>query len=1192
MYSAVKSMFAALLAIVSSALPYAYGDAESGISKDPIRLENGRCLVEVRRDNAAVTRVLDKGSRIELTSPRELAENFRLLLVLPDNSTSTILGKDQALSRVSRVADRLTLAWDGPMKDTAGKRHKLAARMGLKLVGGELQFTFHLDNGTAGKVREVRYPMIGGLGKFGQPGKTGDGVLWIPTSVPRTKEMNSPFGAMQWAYPGEANMAFCCIQSAAAKKSLYFAAHDQIARYKVYRFEEHGGDGAKDVAASVIHNPFTPPGKSFDGSTVVVRVVDGDWRAAGRVYRAWFEKTFGICKPADCWIRRQSFFLFTMFKLPEGTINLTFKDIPQWAKEAKDHGLGAVQISGWQVGGHDNGYPLYTPDPSLGTWQELEDGIKACHKLGLKVYFFVNYQPVMTDMEWYKKELSKYREWGDPGGSVTWNTGWPMGTLWGRMGHPKRMTWADPSFPEFRKIIVDQFAKLAQIGGDGVHVDKMFPAAIDYNPNLPMSPDTGPWEGAILLTKEVMAACRKHNPDWAMSFECNWDRMLQFTGATWWVGNQLITRQVFPENAEMLLIGSAYDYLAVNNAVRDGHVVMLGPYNMCRPLSWKPVEGLADYVKEVKRIRDGLADTVFLGEVLGHDGLRISGDPAGGVAYNVFRNRATGKRACILTNSGMEAAKQSIQGFEGDATGEVRIHIPFQKTKVVKLPAEIDIPAERIVFVEELAGRPEIAGSTDDLSKRVPSTAGQAGSAARIANGGFESGDFRGWTADPNWVIARDSRGYYSGWQGKCWAWSGGRGEAATGKLKSKPFVLDRNGVRLLIAGWDSMYGSGKPRRWNYLTLNRADGREIDRVWAPNSTTFVPVILSGVGYEGQTVYIEAVDNADQATYSMLCIDDVRTVSSPLLEPLPSLPALDPQVSLKLEDSRYLVEVRRSNGAIARLLDKKSGIELIREPRLADNFRFTLPIPGKEPWHGIEANYVRGNRQKLTSFKADAKKLTLSWNRPLTNYLGEKYDVSATMGIELIPQGVLLTLAIDNATEYEVGEVFFPIVGGVQGVGNTGEQLKTTQLVLPTAADAAAAHGIFRVFANTNWLGDQGPEQFYVYPQVVPAPWMELFATKPNRSVRIGVHGKYDRQPVVRLELIPSNSNTVREDGNWPRPNELKGAPVGVSMCLVDFANAPPKKSYRAAPVLISFHDGDWHAAKETASSHSSTAATR
>ena len=184
-----------------------------------------------------------------------------------------------------------------------------------------------------------------------------------------------------------------------------------------------------------------------------------------------------------------------------------------------------------------------------------------------------------------------------------------------------------------------------------------------------------------------------------MSFECNWDRMLQFSGATWWVGNQLITRRVFPENAETLLVASAYDYLGVNNAVREGHTAMLGPLNFCRSVGWKPWEGLADYIKEVKRIQDSLLDTVYLGEVLGREGVQM---PAGTVGYNVFRNMRTGKRVCILTNSHLESRQQSITAFGAKASGQVRVHTPFQPARIVKLPAEIEIPAERIVFVEEL----------------------------------------------------------------------------------------------------------------------------------------------------------------------------------------------------------------------------------------------------------------------------------------------------------------------------------------------------------------------------------------------------------------------------------------------------------------------------------------------------------
>jgi len=703
----LRSLPLAVLILAAAGLAFstqvatAQPNSDSPEKAPPIVLENSDVLLEIAPTFGVISRILDKSSGIALRPAPELADNFHLVLQMPEKKTATIPGRDQRLSGVVRSANGLQLNWNGPLKDTEGKEHNIAVHIEVKASGNALDFTLHVDNRADGKINEASYPIIGGLAAFGAPKEPADGVLWIPTSTPWTKKLASSFGSTSFAYPGQANMSFTCVQSEAAKKSLYFASHDEIARYKTYHFDERGKDDAKDVFASIKHYPCTPPGKAFDGSTVALRVVDGDRYAAGQVYRAWFEKTFGISKPADCWIRRQSFFQMTMFQLPEGNINLRYKDIPQWGKEAKDCGLDAVQISGWHVGGHDNGYPYYIIDPRLGTWQELEDGIKACHAMGLKVFFFVNYQQVMLDSDWYKRELVKYREFG-PNGEITWNTGWGMGTLWARMGHPKLMTGVDPAFPEYRKIIVDQFAKLAQIGADGVHVDKMFPPALDYNPDLPLGPDIGPWEGVVLLTEEIMTACRKHNPEWAMSFECNWDRMLQFSGAGWWVGNQLVTRSVFPEHVETLVISSPYDFLGINNAVRDGHVVMLAPMYFCQSVGWKPWEGFVAYIKEVKRIRDSLTETVFLGEVRGHEGVQMPSAPASGVAYNVFRNITTSKRVCILTNAGLHPTKLEIAGFEASHGSEVRIHIPFQEIKLVKLPAAIDIPAERIVFVEEL----------------------------------------------------------------------------------------------------------------------------------------------------------------------------------------------------------------------------------------------------------------------------------------------------------------------------------------------------------------------------------------------------------------------------------------------------------------------------------------------------------
>jgi hypothetical protein len=995
--------------------------------------------IDVDPINGAITRIFHGPSGTVLEPPQGMAENFRLTLEKADKTKVTILGKDQKLSGgyAEPGQKNLPLHWDGPLKDTEGGLHDIAVRMDISAEGDSLEFVLHVENKTPCKVREALYPLIGGLTGFHPQGKPSDAKLWIPTSTPWEKAVTLPFGTASFAYPGQMNMSFCCLQDESAGRSLYISAQDTIARYKTYEFMELDGPaGAKDLFACIKHYPFTPQGGTFDGSPFVLRFISGDWRAAGEVYREWFGKTFGIAQPSDSWIRRESFFLMTMFMLPEGTINFSFRDIPKWAKAAKEHGINALQISGWQVGGHDNGYPYYTPDPRLGTWEELEEGIRACHGMGQKVYFFVNYQPVMLDLEWYKKELCKYREMKEDGG-LTWNAGWGMGTLWARMDHPKKMTWMDLSFPQYRKIIADQFEKLAEIGADGVHVDKMFPTSIDYNPDIPMSPDTATWEGAILLTKEIMVACRKHQPDWAMSFECNWDRMLQFGGATWWVGNQAITRQVFPENAETLGLYDAYNYICVNNAVRGGHVVMVAPLSFCRNVDWPPFHGLAHYIQEVKSIRDKLQDTVFYGEIWGHEGVRVVGTPDDGVEYTVFRNRETGRRVCIVTNKSMTAGSISIAGIGDAAGGAVRIHAPGKRAKKVALPASIEIPGERIVFIEEMEG---VAKSK--ITTTIPAPAEKKPVSTTPTNGALE------------------------------------------------------------------------------------------------------------------------------------------------ESVSPLPKFNKRKSIKLENDDCLIEVSRTNGSLTRIRDKRGDAELILEPRLGASYRFALPIPGKEPWQTIEANWIFGHEQKLSSFESEPNKLTLHWAGPLRNYLGEVYDVSVAETIELARGGVLFNLRIENRSSLPVGETYFPVIGGIQGLGKTRGQLKATELVRPGADGSFVTDGIFRVFKNFWWLGDHAPEMFFAYPESQPEPWAGFSSSKMGRSVCVGALDPSNRNMVIRLELLPSSSGPalmvgdpsalfggVREDGNWPRANELHGQPVGVELSFVDFANCPSSETYRAASVFLQFGTG-------------------
>ena len=229
-----------------------------------------------------------------------------------------------------------------PLKDTQGKNHKIAVRMDVAIDGNALQFALHLENGGDCKVREVLYPLIGGLAKFGPPGKPADGVLWVPTTTPLAKKIDPSFGSEHFAYPSQMNMSFTCIQNEAAGKSLYFASHDKIARYKSYFFDRHVQATSKTSlpAFSIVLSPRRAKRSTARPWSCGWSTATGGRRA--RCTEPGSKRPLAFASPRECWIRRESFFQMTMFKLPEGTICYRFKDIPQWAKDAKDHGVNCA----------------------------------------------------------------------------------------------------------------------------------------------------------------------------------------------------------------------------------------------------------------------------------------------------------------------------------------------------------------------------------------------------------------------------------------------------------------------------------------------------------------------------------------------------------------------------------------------------------------------------------------------------------------------------------------------------------------------------------------------------------------------------------------------------------------------------------------------------------------------------------
>jgi hypothetical protein len=690
----------------------------------------------VDSENGTIIGFRDRIGGIDLITEPRLADNFRLLVPLPDLEANYILGREQRLTSIEKGPDSLDLTWQGPLKNPKGD-FDVSVSMKIQLTGPSIEFSLSVRNRTQHQIAEVWYPILGGFTGIGDRQDSHEMIPYAgessQTDLFHQFRGRSPGGGPGllcveefWAYPNPMPMPWISLYNRKLNRAMYFACHDTICRYKAVRFELHPGIGSRQYGDNWprpeeldsktplglklhwAHFPYAKSGETFTGPPVVVQFHEGDWHNSARIYRQWFKSQFTVLGPCSNWMRQKLAFVDTSFLLPEGNVIVRFKDIPHWVKGAANYGVTSVLISGWNVGGHDANYPYYDPDPRLGTWDELAEGIRACHKMGVKVFFFANIQPVRVDTDWFRSELNRYTsmdKWGVNYGVM----GWGMGTLGARLGYTRPPLIGECSaIPDFRKIIVAKMKKLAEMGADGLHIDKLWPSpGLDFNPLSTLSPDQATSVGRLLALEEILQACRAINPEFALSTECAWDRALTYSNVAWaWHDNSSdhvpVLKYTFPEWFPGLVVPQPFDFTPVNNAVRYGYQIFLGPGNFIAPesMAYPLMRQLSNYVREILRILEGVKDTICFGEFL--DTQLVEFEGPGEMRYSMFRNPKTGKRACVVVNLGERPQEASVVAFSGNSDGEVIVHQPFSAPRRSRFPVQVVVPSERLAILTEV----------------------------------------------------------------------------------------------------------------------------------------------------------------------------------------------------------------------------------------------------------------------------------------------------------------------------------------------------------------------------------------------------------------------------------------------------------------------------------------------------------
>lgn len=661
---------------------------------------------------------------VELVQERRLARNFSLLVPLPHLRAHFIRGHAQRLTqrKVNPDGSRARLSWQG-LQSTQGN-FDIGVTLDLAVSGPEITFHWTLENRSAFTVEELRGPIIGGLlrpkeandWRLHWPDNRGMGQEWLFYRQFPGTYLGPADPVWATSYPGSMSMPWIDLYNRRIDAGIYFGVHCGEPRRAAMVAEitpgtNYGSHGQVWPRAERIGEPvgaslawsvfsFAQPGSTFDNGDVVLAFHDGDWSAGADRFRAWYDRTLPAPRTGG-WLHAADAWQSTIISYPEDSVGYRFADLPRMAQTARAHGIRVLQIDGWHIGGIDRGYPQYTPDPRLGTADELRAAIAACRELGVRVMLFSNLQVVNLETPWWAQELHRYAV-QDPFGNRRNGAGWEYGTILGLQGEAvPRMVPANPAHPRFAEIAIDQLLQAARLGAPGTQIDKLVnPAEVDYHPALAARRGVSHQEAIVSVLERFAAQARAMVPDFDIASESHWDRMAPFMSATYsrFFGQRHIPdfAHTFPEIRQSCCVTGPSDYNMVNNCLRYGHIVNLE--GRCLHGTAQDMPVTARYTAAVLDLRRSLRHVLWDGrmQLPSVPGTRIDHD---GVLDGRFVS-ADGATTAVVLNHWEEAAKRArIAEIGGRTTGEVTLFTPGAAPRTAQLPAEVTVEPDQVVVV-------------------------------------------------------------------------------------------------------------------------------------------------------------------------------------------------------------------------------------------------------------------------------------------------------------------------------------------------------------------------------------------------------------------------------------------------------------------------------------------------------------
>lgn len=449
---------------------------------------------------------------------------------------------------------------------------------------------------------------------------------------------------------------------------------------------------------SIAKLPFIKPGESWASAPACINFHKGDWHSGADRYRRWVDTWMKIAERPN-WVAGGMTWETVVFGYPDDLLLFRFSDIPKLARDAIKYGVNVINLTGFHRGGMDRGYPDYSPDPRLGTREELSEGIREANKLDVKVLPFVNIQVADVNTGEFKKELYKYAAKDRFGNQV--RIGYGMHTFaeknkWGYRQLALMCPYAKP----YQDLIVERFEQVAELGFNGLEIDKVTDYGLCYDETHGHKPAEAFSKGIVETLRRISEVCRKYNPEFLISVEASPPYLWPYANIGFfrlrdW-DRSPICRYTFPEIMLTACVDQ-FDYHSINNCLRVGYVINVEIHNAHETIASAPK--LGNYIKEIVRIRRELGDYLWNGQFRDTVGATVEGETEG-ILYGVHINKEANKKAVVLMNTS-DVNKRVNVLLDGGNSKRFKVYEPFTNPITQLSSRKISVKSARVAVVVE-----------------------------------------------------------------------------------------------------------------------------------------------------------------------------------------------------------------------------------------------------------------------------------------------------------------------------------------------------------------------------------------------------------------------------------------------------------------------------------------------------------